>query len=133
MTDWLQDEIEGTASGKFAGMRDVDGTEVALIEVTININTAVDMTDKVMESMEDMPMPEGAEMEFDHLDLEFEMEAQGQLFWNVKAGHFHSFEISGSTGILVDTGIAMNMGGEEMTVENSVEMSGTISAKATAE
>lgn len=133
MSDWLQDEIEGTASGKFAGMREVDGQEVALIEIAININTAVDMTDKVMESMDEMPMPQGAEMEIDHLDLEFEMEAKGQLFWNVKAGHFHSFEISGSTGLLVDSGMAMNMGGEEMTIENTVEMSGTISGSAKAE
>ena len=133
MNDWLQDEIEGTASGKFAGMREVDGANLALIEITLSINTAVDMTDKVMEQMDEMPMPQGAEVEFDHLDLEFEMEAKGQLFWNIKSGHFHSFEMTGSTSIVVDSGMAMNMGGEEMTIENAVEMSGTITMGASAE
>ena len=133
MQDWLQDEIEGTASGKFAGMRDVDGVQLAVIEFTMNINTAVDMTEKVMEAMDEMPLPPGAEMEFDHLDLEFEMEATGQLYWNLKAGHFHSFEMSGSTSILVDSGMAMNNGGQEMTIESSLVMSGSISAKASAE
>lgn len=133
MQDWLQEEIEGTASGVFTGMREVDGQQLALIDITLTINTAVDMTDKVMEQMEDTPMPQGAEIEFDHLDLEFEMEAKGQLFWNIKGGHFHSFEMTGSTGIVVDSGMAMNMGGEEMTIENTVEMSGTITLTATTE
>ena len=133
MQEWIQDEIEGTAGGTFVGMRDLDGQQMALIEVTLDINTAVDMTDKVMESMDEMEMPEGAEIEFDHLDLEFTMEGKGQLFWNIKGGHFHSFEISGSTGIVVDSGMAMNMGGQEMTIEYSMEMSGSITMGATAE
>ncbi len=133
MQDWLEGELEGTATGKFAGMREIDGAEYALIEVTISIETAVDMTDKMMEAMDEMEMPQGAEMEFDHLDLEFQMEAEGQLFWDIKAGHFYSFELTGSTGILVDTGMAMNMGDQEMSIENTVEMSGTITMGAKAE
>lgn len=133
LQDWVSDEIEGTATGKFTGMRDVDGTSMAVITINIDINTAVDLTDLVAESMEDADMPMEIEMEIDHLDLEFELEAEGTLLWNVKGGHFHSLELSGETNLLVDTGMAMNAGGEEMTIENSVEMSGTMTLGATIE
>jgi len=132
LRDWLEGEIEGSVTCTYVGMREVDGTSLALIEFAVNINTAVDMTDKVLEKMDEVPMPQGAEVELDHMDIEFEMEAKGQLFWNVKAGHFHSFELTGSTAMVMDFGMAMNMGGQEMTMEYAMEMSGTLEMGANA-
>lgn len=133
MSDWLSDTIEGESTATFTGMREVDGAQLAVIELKLQISTAVDMTDQILEAMDETELPEGAEMDFDHLDIEFEFEGEGTMLWNVAGGHFASFELSGQMSLLTDTGMAMNMGGQEMSIENTVEMSGTMNYSATAE
>lgn len=133
MSDWLSDLLEGEAKAKFAGMREVDGGKFAVIKLTVKIQSSKDMSDMVAEAMKKAKIPEEAgKPEIDHMDIDFKLEGEGELLWDVGSGRLHSFEMSGPTHINMDMGMKLNMPQMEMKLDISMEMSGTanISAKA---
>ena len=59
--DWFTEDIDGEVVATFSGMKETeDGVSVAVIELTIELANAVDLTEKVRESMADAELPEGA-------------------------------------------------------------------------
>jgi len=123
MNDMLGDLLEGEANGTFKGYQEVDGTRVAVIALTISIESSNDMTEKVAEAMGKLPIE--AEVEIDYMDIEVTIEGEGTLYWNVEAGHAHSYDLSGSMGFITDMGMTMTMGDQNMEMEQTFEMSGT--------
>jgi hypothetical protein len=127
MSDMVGDILEGEASGTFKGYREVDGGKVAVIEVRIDVESSNDMTDAVQEFMDEIELPaEIGEMELDHMEMEFAFEAEGTLLWNVAAGRVHSFELSGDTDLKIDQGISISAQGQDMNMQQTVELSGTM-------
>jgi hypothetical protein len=132
MSEMLGDMLEGEAKGKFTGMREVGGAKMAVIKVTVKISSSKDMTDIVGEAMKKTKMPAEMEMKFDHMDIDLKIEGEGELLWNVAAGHAHSFELSGPVHINMDMAMKISPPGQgAMSLEQRMEMSGTsnISAK----
>jgi hypothetical protein len=127
IADWLSELLEGEATGTFKGTREVDGDELAVIALNVKIDSARDMTDLVKEMMEKMEMPpEAQNMEFDHMDIEYSLEGEGELLWDVKAGRARSFELSGPTRMTMDMGMSIEVPGQGgMEFEQNLEMSGT--------
>jgi hypothetical protein len=67
------------------------------------------------------------EMSFDRMDVEIELEAEGSLLWDISGGHVHSFDLSGEVALLIDMAMTMDIPGQgEMTIENTMELSGTM-------
>ena len=64
-------------------------------------------------------------MEFDHMDIEFKIEGEGTLVWDMEGGHAVSFELSGPTSATMDMGMKLDMGGQSMNIEQGMVMSGT--------
>ena len=123
MNDMLGDLLEGEATGTFKGFQDVDGTNVAAIGITVSIESSNDMTEKVEEAMGELPIE--AEVAIDYMDVEVEIEGEGVLYWDVEAGHAHSYEMSGSMSFITDMGMSITMGDQDMEMEQTMEMSGT--------
>jgi len=126
-TEMLGDLLEGEATATFEGIREVDGLQIAVITIVVEIDSANDMTDMVAGSMDEQELPEGMEMSIDRMDIEIELEAEGTLHWDVEGGHVHSFDLSGEISMLIDMAMSLEIPGQgEMTIENSMEMSGTM-------
>jgi hypothetical protein len=125
MREMLADMLEGEATATYVGTRDIDGTTVAVIELEIEIDTARDMSELIEEMMEQQGV-EGMEMNIDRVDVEFALETSGELLWNVGAGHVHSLSLEGEVAVAMDMEMGMDMGGQELSFEMSMEMSGTI-------
>lgn len=121
----LGEMLEGTASGVFKGTREVDGVNVAVIGITIDIDSSNDMTEIVREQLEEMPEEMG-ELSVEYMDAEVEIEVEGTLFWNLSGKHAHSLDLSGSMRMVMDMAMNMSMSGQEMQMEQMFEMSGTI-------
>ncbi|MFT7479965.1 MAG: hypothetical protein ACI80N_003272, partial [Gammaproteobacteria bacterium] len=123
MRELLGDLLEGDFKATYSGTRKADGLTLGVISVTIDIESARDMSEYMSESMDeaDSPIP----MELDRADVEFMVEAEGELLWDLAAGHLHSFDLKGDASITMDMAMTMDMG-EEMSMEMSMEMSGTI-------
>lgn len=119
----MMGEVEGTAIATYKGKREVDGVEVGVIALTIDINGANDITDLLQEmTPPDMEM----EMSYDAADIEFELEGEGELLWNLAAGHLHRFELEADMAFAMDVMMAMSMMGQDMEMEMNMEMSGTV-------
>jgi hypothetical protein len=125
MREMFGDMLEGQATATFSGTREVDGVTVAVIEIDIEIDTARDMSEFLEGVMGD-EMPEGMDFTLDRVDLEFALEATGELLWNIRAGHLHSLELEGEAAIALDMEMGMDFGGQSMSMEMSMEMSGTM-------
>lgn len=135
VADMLGD-MDGTATAEYMGTTEVDGVKVGKIRVTIEVNTANDMSDMVRAAMEDTDLPEEVgEMELDvsHMDIELEVEAEGTLYWNLERGVFHSLELSGIQTMLMDMAMNMVVADNDMEMEQTFEMSGNFSMTARAE
>ncbi len=126
MSDWLSEMLEGEAKGKFEGERDADGQKLAVIHVSIKIKSAKDITELVSEQMKKGKTPPGVEsMSFDSMDIEFEMEGEGELLWDLSKGRAHSFELSGPAHMNMDMAMKLTAGGQSLSLEQSMQMSGT--------
>ena len=134
MSDMVGDILEGEAFGIFKGYREVDGVKVAVIEVRIDIESSNDLTDAVQELMDDIELPaEIGDLELDHMEMEFGFEAEGRLLWDVSAGRMFSFELSGDTELQVDQGLSINAQGNDMNMQQTVELSGTLNISVSVE
>lgn len=125
MHDYLSELLEGEAKAKLADVREEDGKRLAVIKITVKIASQKDMTELVQEAMKNQKMPGEMELEFDHMDVDFKMEGEGELVWDLKANHVHSFELSGPVHMNMDMAMKINAQGQNMNIEQSMEMSGT--------
>lgn len=132
MREMLADMLEGEASAKFSETRDIDGTSMAVIEISIEIDTARDMSDMIEEMIAE-EAPEGVEMNIDRVDVEFALETTGELIWNMSAGVVYSLKLEGEAAVAMDMEMGMDMGGQEMSFEMSMDMSGTMQTSVTTE
>ncbi len=131
----LLGDISGEASATLQGYREVDGRRLAVIGLTMDIESAKDMTDLMKDMLEgaDLPMPPGASLEIESIDSEVSMAGEGELTWDVAAGHFVTFTMSVEMTSIIDTANSLNFDGQEITQETSIEMSGTTTFNASAE
>lgn len=128
--DWFGDMLEGEATCEYKGTREVDGVTVGVIALVVNISSTNDMSEMVGDAMGAMP-EDGPEVDVEYMDIELEMEAEGLLYWNLAGGHAQSFELNGSVLVIMDMGMNMTMGDNEMSMEQTMEMSGSWELNAT--
>jgi hypothetical protein len=122
-------EVDGSVMATYQGSREVDGARVGSIKITIAISASNDITDMLQAATEEAEVPENfgdMDISYDYADVEFELEGEGELLWNLDAGHLHQFELEGDVAMAMDMGMAMSMMGQDMEMEMSMEMSGTI-------
>lgn len=128
MSDWLGDALGGKAKGKFTGMREVGGHSYAVIAVEVKAKGSKDLTERVKAEIEKAAQ-EGMTMETESVDVEFEIAGEGELLWNVEAGHAHSFEFSGPSSARLDIAMKIEVQGQKMQFEQGLELSGTVTLK----
>ena len=128
ISDWLGDTITGNAKAKFTGMRDVGGHSYAVITLTLKAKGSKDLTEVVKSAMEKQAK-EGMKMQTDSVDVEFEIAGEGEMLWDVEAGHAHSFDFSGPSSAHLDIGMGLEMQGQKMQIEQGMSFTGTMTLK----
>ena len=126
-------EADGEATGTFAGMREVDDVMVAVIELEITVDSSVEMTEFLAETVAESG-PEGMDIGLESADSEWTYEGSGELLWNTNGGFMHSLELEGEVETVHEQEMSLDMGGQSMSIEQTIEESGTFkhSASATA-
>jgi hypothetical protein len=127
----FEEMVEGEATGKYLGTREVDGVKIGVIELTFKINAARDMSDIVSEIMGENA-PEGMDMSIERMDVEFKYEGGGELHWNLAAGRAQGLALKGDAEMTMDMEMSMNMG-QAMTIAMEMAMSGTLENKMSVE
>lgn len=124
----ILDDLEGKATAEYKGTTESDGVKCGKILVKFTIKSAKDMSDKVREAMSKSPVG-GMQPEVDHMDVELEMEGEGELLWNLAGGYAHSFEMSAKIKNTTDMGFKISAQGKDMDIVNNMAMSGTYTLK----
>jgi len=128
MSDWLGEAMTGKAKAKFTGMREVSGHSYAVISLEVKVKGSKDMTDGVKAAIEKQAQ-EGMTMETKSVDVEFEIQGQGELLWDMEANYAHSFEFSGPASFRMDIAMNIEVQGQKMEIEQGMELSGTMALK----
>ena len=136
--DQFLGEIDGTITGEYAGTREEEGAKVAVINLKIAVKSAKDMTDFFRDAIDKAELPEGMNMEIEYksVDMEYELEAEAVLLWNLGGSHVSSFEMTGKGTLTMDMSMAMEMEGMgKMNLEMSMLMKSdsTLTLSTTAE
>lgn len=128
-SEMFDDLIEGDATGEYRGTREIDGVSCQVIGLKLDVRASADLTDKLEENVAES-LPDGmGEVEVDHVDMEIEIEGEGQLYWNPATGIAHAFELNGTMTINMDMAFAISMGEQNMSMEQNLTMSGTFEDK----
>jgi hypothetical protein len=119
-------DLDGEFTAVYAGTHEEDGKKVAAITLKIDAKSARDMADHLDEIKEQMKgnLPEGLEMDISALDSEYELQAEGELLWDVDAGLVHALHLSGEVRMIVDMSMSMKMGDNEQSMEISQTYTG---------
>lgn len=122
----LLEEFDGEIAATFAGLREEDGARLAVIELEIDVSSAVDMTEMMLEALSGSEdMPDGLEMDVESADMEFLFEGSGEIVWNLSAGIVYSARISGDVEQIIDQSMHISFGGQEQSMETSSTSTGT--------
>ncbi|MFT7668368.1 MAG: hypothetical protein ACI8X5_001060 [Planctomycetota bacterium] len=134
-SDWFTEDTEGEVTATFTGMREMeDGVNVAVITLQIEITNAADLTEKMAADMEDAELPPMVEsMELESMDIQVEIEGEATLLWDVASGCMQSFELEAEISLVADSAMALAAQGQEMSIESSFELSGSITASVSIE
>lgn len=87
----------GSVSARFEGVREVDGKRLGAISVRIEgLRSVEDRTDLWRTSM---PIDEKREKaKLLAALIEYSVDAEGELLWDLEGGHMHSFQLTGKEG-----------------------------------
>ncbi len=118
---------EGSIKAEYQGTRDVEGTKVGVIHVRVKVSGSHDSTEDAKKQLS--KAPEGTpKPSIDHVDVTVKIEAEGELLWDLKAGHARSFKLDGSIKLDQDSAMNMDMGGGKMAIDTNFVMSGPFNA-----
>ncbi len=109
MHQQIVDNLEGKGKATYKGLRDDD--QLAVIEIQAEFRSHATMSEDG-----------GGEGE---MTIEFKLE--GEILWDVKAGHFSSFEIKGDTGLTQAMHGSVDGAGGKQDVEQKIVFKGTMS------
>jgi hypothetical protein len=63
------------------------------------------------------------------MDVDYKLEAEGELVWTCAGGHSHSFTCPGPSHVQMDMAMKMAPQGQKMTIEYGMELSGTTDSR----
>ena len=121
----MMGDIEGEISAEYMGLTEIDGVSFASLKITISVNSANDLTDMLQETASEMGQ-EGVDIRFDAVDVEMAIEGEGSLLWDVKGGHFASFELSADLEQIMDMSMSLQTPMGNMEMEQTISMSGSM-------
>ena len=130
----LDELLVGERTATFAGMREVDGTRCAVVDLAVTIDSAVDLSSLLTELVEKAismqeEVPEGFSFSIDTADLALAVTAEGELLWDVAAGLPHSLTMSGDVNVSVELVASATDGSEDVDFDLAADLAGTMDAK----
>ena len=87
-------DLEGAGSAAWRETREENGARLAVIGLAIEIHTKRDRTAAARAEMNTAELVE--ERAIDHAGVEWKFRGEGTLVWNLTAGRFETFELTGS-------------------------------------
>jgi len=126
--DQFAELFEGECTCTFKEVREVDGEEIAEITVEVEIASAANVADMLMEFINGMTSElggEAPEVDIESADINLDFTGEGTLLWNLGGGHASGFDMSGEAIFGIDLAVVVEAPDGSQTIEASIEMSGS--------
>jgi hypothetical protein len=123
-------EVKGKAQAKWKETREQEGVRLAVVEISVEIETSRDQTASARAAMRLGELLE--ERTIQHAGVTWKFKGEGALVWNLSAGRFESFDLGGREDVASD--LSLGFGGEtsshqELSFAGSLKLSAKVAAK----
>jgi hypothetical protein len=121
----FDENLDGEIVAEYKGTRDEDGVEVAVIGLTVELTTEVEMEEDVNVNFD----INGETQEGDGTNtrtFETGYELEGELLWNIAGGHAFSFELAGDTELEMVVSFKAEVGDFSMENRTTRTFEGTV-------
>ncbi len=119
--DQFNDNLSGEITGEFLEVREEDGRKLAVLHITSELETSIEQTQEM--ELEDGGEGSGTET------YEFEFELEGDLLWDLDAGHAVSFTLGGDCSMTLTNEQEFIGQGHEIQIRTSQDFEGTVEYK----
>lgn len=110
----MAENLKGKATATYKGTRDVDGVKCGVIEIKAELETSAEFT------------PEEAPGGEAKAELKATMELEGEVLWDLAAGHVHAADIHGSQSATMKITASMEMGGQAHSMIQEIDLGGDV-------
>ncbi|MBI5435036.1 MAG: hypothetical protein HZA52_19535 [Planctomycetes bacterium] len=110
---------------EYKGARDVDGKQCGAIAIKVEGKPSLDLSGLITTIMQKQGEASGTTLDVDvkKATLGLEINAAGELVWNLGDGHVATFQLAPNVQITADIDFSVDAAGEAHTVQASVEAS----------
>ncbi|HEV8113471.1 MAG TPA: hypothetical protein VGR31_11915 [Planctomycetota bacterium] len=115
----IRKHLDGKVHATWKGVRDEDGHKVGIIALTAELESEGDLESKAKEAPK-----VGFKAAFD---------LEGELAWDLAAGHFRSFRSSGKARLSTKSSAKLELGEESVEMSQEVDFEGEFTFKASAQ
>ena len=119
-------ELDGKIEATYKGTREVDDVKYAVIAIAVEVSAVTDRTEFFNSMKGDAP--DGGEFMMPTVNSATEeaaFEGEGEILWNIEAGHMHTLKLEGDAERIEMMELEMSMGDMEQTMEQTSTMVGT--------
>ena len=128
---WAADSVEGSASARYAGAVEEDGRELAEIALEVDLTAGGEPLDTFLRLANEIES--GFVEDASEFSMEYAIEGEGRLLWDLEAGRLHSLELEGESTAELLFVLEPDFGGESMTFELEISLVGTTRIEVTSE
>ncbi len=114
---WVR-ALDGGGQATYEGQLEVDGVQVAVVSIAIDVTAANDLVDYFSEI---------GGGEFDSASLDVAIEADGELLWDLERGRVHALALEGD--VSADYDITMSILDGVHSFESSQQVSGDLTIR----
>lgn len=119
-------EYDGSITAEYAGTREVEGRQLAVLTLKVDLGSMADLTELAQEQAQADELPEGAVMpEIESLIQETWAEGEGEALWDVEAGRLHSLALELEVENVQSATMSLDFGAGVQSMEQSMTMGGT--------
>ena len=105
----IEDNLGGKATAKYKGTREEGGVVLAVLEVKAELSSKGTVDED-----------EGK------AEIDATMELEGEVLWNTKAGHLHSYKLTGKMAFTMESSRTMTFGEESHEFSQKVRFEGEV-------
>ncbi len=116
--------LTGDVKATYKGSREVDGVSCGVIAVEFKVSATRDL----MEMQPDTSGP-GSELRVEHVNAFLSLEGEGELVWDLSAGHARSFNMSAKIKNQLEIPMKVANGDKFMDITRKLQMSGSYNLK----
>ncbi|MHC4894086.1 MAG: hypothetical protein ACYTFV_12180, partial [Planctomycetota bacterium] len=126
--------LEGDSTATFLGAREVDGRQVGVVGIAVEIGSSADFASMMQEIIETAveesgeEVPDDFEVYVEAADISLDVESEGEMMWDMETGTLYGMNMSADFEMAIDLVVSMTAEGDSQDLEVSAAFSGVMTA-----